>query len=82
MGLFVLQFLVLLVALFLGVRLGGMGIGFAGGLGVAVLTLGLGMDVGAIPWDVILIIMSVIGAISCMQMAGGLDYLVLLAEKS
>ncbi|GMB96927.1 anaerobic C4-dicarboxylate transporter [Helicobacter sp. NHP22-001] len=81
MGLFVLQFVVLLAALFLGVRLGGMGIGFAGGLGVVVLTLGLGMDAGAIPWDVILIIMSVIGAISCMQLAGGLDYLVLVAEK-
>ncbi len=77
----ILQIIVLLAAIFLGVKLGGMGIGYAGGLGVVVLTLCLGMHPGAIPWDVILIIMSVIGAISAMQLAGGLDYLVQIAEK-
>ncbi|WP_120951963.1 anaerobic C4-dicarboxylate transporter [Helicobacter sp. L8] len=76
-----LQILGLLGAIYLGVRLGGMGIGFAGGLGVVVLSLFLGMRPGHIPWDVILIIMAVIGAISSMQLAGGLDYLVGLAEK-
>ncbi|TKX28146.1 C4-dicarboxylate ABC transporter [Campylobacter sp. MIT 12-5580] len=79
--LLILQIIVLLGAIFLGVRLGGIGIGFAGGLGVVVLTLILGMKVGNIPWDVILIIMSVIAAISAMQLAGGLDYLVQVAEK-
>ena len=39
------------------------------------------MTPGAIPWDVILIIMSVIAAISAMQLAGGLDYLVQIAER-
>ncbi|WP_163563840.1 anaerobic C4-dicarboxylate transporter [Helicobacter suis] len=77
----ILQLIALLGAIYLGVRLGGMGIGFAGGFGVVLLTLGLGMHPGVIPWDVILIIMSVIGAISCMQLAGGLDYLVQIAEK-
>ncbi|WP_104695777.1 anaerobic C4-dicarboxylate transporter [Helicobacter salomonis] len=77
-----LQIAVLLGAIYLGVRLGGMGIGFAGGLGVAGLSLFLGMRPGNIPWDVILIIMSVIGAISSMQLAGGLDYLVSIAEKA
>ncbi|WP_104749954.1 anaerobic C4-dicarboxylate transporter [Helicobacter cynogastricus] len=76
-----LQIAVLLGAIYLGVRLGGMGIGFAGGLGVVVLSLFLGMRPGNIPWDVILIIMAVIGAISSMQLAGGLDYLVSIAEK-
>lgn len=79
--LFILQVVVLLGAIFLGVRLGGIGIGFAGGLGVVVLTLILDMKVGSIPWDVILIIMSVIAAISAMQLAGGLDYLVQIAER-
>lgn len=79
--LFILQLGVVLGAIFLGVRLGGMGIGYAGGLGVVVLTLFLGLKPGVIPWDVILIIMSVIGAISAMQLAGGLDYLVGVAEK-
>ena len=78
----VLQFIVLLAAIFLGVRLGGIAIGYAGGLGVVVLSLALGMEPGVIPWDVILIIMSVIAAITAMQVAGGLDYLVQLAERA
>lgn len=76
-----IEFLVVLFAIFLGVRLGGMAIGYAGGLGVVVLALLLGMKPGSIPVDVILIIMSVIAAITAMQIAGGLDYLVQIAEK-
>ncbi len=77
----ILQIIVLLGAIFLGVRLGGIGIGYAGGLGVLVLGICLGMTPGSIPWDVILIIASVIAAISAMQLAGGLDYLVQIAER-
>ncbi|MBQ3674450.1 MAG: C4-dicarboxylate ABC transporter, partial [Campylobacter sp.] len=77
----ILELIVLFGAIFLGVRLGGMAIGYTGGLGVVVLTLLLGLKVGNIPWDVILIIMSVIAAITAMQVAGGLDYLVQLASK-
>ncbi len=79
--LLVLQVAVLLGAIFLGIRLGGMAIGYAGGFGVVVLCLVLGMKPGDIPWDVILIIMSVIAAIAAMQLAGGLDYMVQVAEK-
>lgn len=79
--LLILQVAVLLGAIFLGIRLGGMAIGYAGGLGVVVLCLALGMKPGDIPWDVILIIMSVIAAIAAMQLAGGLDYMVQVAEK-
>ena len=39
-----LQIIVLFAAIFLGVKLGGMGIGYAGGLGVVALTLGLGLN--------------------------------------
>ncbi|MBQ3033362.1 MAG: anaerobic C4-dicarboxylate transporter [Deferribacterales bacterium] len=77
----ILQLIVLFGAIFLGVRIGGIAIGYAGGLGVIVLALCLGMTPGNIPWDVILIIMSVIAAITAMQAAGGLDYLVQVAEK-
>nr|WP_290150779.1 anaerobic C4-dicarboxylate transporter [uncultured Parasutterella sp.] len=77
----ILQIIVLLGAIFIGVRLGGIGIGYAGGAGVLVLGLCLGMKPGNIPWDVILIIASVIAAISVMQLAGGLNYLVYIAEK-
>ncbi|MFK0572950.1 anaerobic C4-dicarboxylate transporter [Endozoicomonas sp.] len=76
-----LQLGIVLAFIFLGARLGSIGIGFAGAVGVVVLTLGLGLNPGAIPVDVILIIMSVIGAVAAMQVAGGLDYLVHLADK-
>ena len=72
---------VVFMAIWLGARLGGIGIGFAGGLGVLILTLVCGMKPGAIPFDVIEIIMAVIAAIAAMQVAGGMDYLVGLAEK-
>lgn len=77
----ILEIIVLLGAIFLGVRLGGMAIGYTGGIGVIVLTLALGLKSGSIPWDVILIIMSVIAAITALQVARGLDYLVQIAER-
>ena len=57
----ILQIIVLLGAIFIGVRLGGIGIGYAGGAGVLVLGLLLGMKPGNIPWDVILIIVRDLG---------------------
>jgi len=77
----IIELLVVLIFIFLGARLGSIGIGFAGGLGVLVLALVFGLKPGDIPIDVILIIMSVIAAIAAMQVAGGLDYLVQLAER-
>lgn len=77
----VVELFIVLLAIWLGARLGGIGIGFAGGLGVLALTLICGLKPGAIPFDVIEIIMAVIAAIAAMQIAGGLDYLVGLAER-
>jgi anaerobic C4-dicarboxylate transporter DcuA len=74
------QFVVVLAAIFLGARLGGIAIGFAGGLGVLVLAL-LGVTPGELPLPVISIIMSVIAAVATMQVAGGMDYLVDLADR-
>ncbi len=74
------ELVIVLLAIFLGARLGGIGIGFAGGLGVLVLAL-IGVKPGSIPFDVISIIMAVIAAISAMQVAGGMDYLVQQTEK-
>ena len=74
------QFVVVLAAIFLGARLGGIAIGFAGGLGVLVLAL-LGVTPGELPLAVISIIMSVIAAVATMQVAGGMDYLVNLADR-
>ncbi|REF26104.1 anaerobic C4-dicarboxylate transporter DcuA [Xenorhabdus cabanillasii] len=74
------ELIIVLLAIFLGARLGGIGIGFAGALGVLVLSI-IGVKPGSIPFDVISIIMGVIAAISVMQVAGGLDYLVQQTEK-
>ncbi|WP_305416886.1 anaerobic C4-dicarboxylate transporter [Photobacterium leiognathi] len=77
-----IELFVVLAFIFLGARIGGIGIGFAGGAGVIVLSLVLGVPTSQsfIPVDVILIIMSVITAIAAMQVAGGMDWLVQLAE--
>jgi anaerobic C4-dicarboxylate transporter DcuA len=76
----IIELLIVLFFIWLGARLGSIGIGFAGGFGVLVLGL-FGVKPGAIPVDVILIIMGVIAAIAAMQVAGGLDYLVHIATK-
>lgn len=78
---FAAELVIVLLAIYLGARLGGIGIGFAGGLGVLVLTLVFQINPGSIPFDVIEIIMAVIAAIAAMQVAGGMDYLVSLAER-
>lgn len=75
-----LEFVLVLAAIFLGARLGGIAIGYCGGLGVLALTL-LGVTPGDMPLDVISIIMAVIVAIAAMQVAGGMDYLVDLADR-
>ena len=77
----IVELLVVLFFIWLGARLGSIGIGFAGGFGVLVLGFVFGLKPGSIPIDVILIIMGVIAAIAAMQEAGGLDYLVHIAEK-
>ena len=77
----ILQLAVVLGAIYFGARLGSIGVGYAGGAGGVVFCFLLGMNPGKIPVDVILIIMSVIAAIAAMQVSGGLDYLVSIAEK-
>jgi len=81
----ILQIIVLFGIIFLGSRLGGLGVGYAGGLGVVLLCIFLKMSPGEafsyMPLDVVLIIAAVISAISAMQIAGGLDYMVQVAEK-
>lgn len=78
----VLEFLIVLVFIFLGARLGSIGIGFAGGAGLLALAIvGVTISADQMPVDVITIIMAVIAAIATMQVAGGMDYLVRIAER-
>ena len=76
-----LQLLFVLVAIIIGARVGGIGLGILGGLGLAVLTFVFGLQPTAPPIDVMLMIVAVIAAASCMQAAGGLDLMVKWAEK-
>lgn len=76
-----IQFAFVLVAIIVGAKLGGIGLGVMGGLGLAILTFIFGLQPTAPPIDVMLMIAAVISAASCMQAAGGLDYLVKLAER-
>ena len=76
-----LQLAFVLVAIIIGARLGGIGLGVMGGIGLAILTFGFGLQPTSPPIDVMLMIAAVISAASCMQAAGGLDYMVKLAER-
>lgn len=76
-----IQLLLVLACIIVGARLGGIGLGVMGGVGVAVLTLCFGVQPGALPIDVMLMIAAVISAAASMQAAGGLDYMVKVAER-
>ena len=76
-----IQLLFVLVCIIVGARIGGIGLGVMGGLGVAILTFVFGLEPTAPPIDVMLMIAAVISAAGAMQAAGGLDFLVKIAEK-
>lgn len=76
-----LQLLFVLLAIIIGARVGGIGLGVFGGLGLAVLTFVFGLEPTTPPIDVMLMIVAVIAAAGCMQAAGGLDLMVKWAEK-
>lgn len=76
-----LQFAIVLALIFKGARVGGIGLGIYGMVGVFILVFGFGLKPGNLPIDVMLIIVSVITAAATLQAAGGLDYLVGLAAR-
>ena len=76
-----IQLFIVLALIFIGARVGGIGLGIYGMVGVFILVFIFGMHPGKVPIDVMLIIASVITATAALQAAGGLDYLVGLAAK-
>ena len=76
-----IELLVVLLAIFIGARVGGIGLGIFGMIGLGILVFGFGLKPGNPPIDVMLIIVAVITAAATLQAAGGLDYLVKVAEK-
>ena len=76
-----IELLVVLLAIFIGARVGGIGLGIFGMIGLGILVFGFGLKPGNPPIDVMLIIVAVITAAATLQASGGLDYLVKVAEK-
>jgi anaerobic C4-dicarboxylate transporter DcuA len=76
-----LQFAVVLAAIWMGARYSGVGLGLWGGVGLLVLVVAFGVNPTSPPVDVMLIILAVIMAASVMDAAGGIDFLVRVAER-
>ena len=77
----VLQFVVVLAAIWMGARSSGVGLGLWGAVGLLVLVVAFGVVPTSPPIDVILIILAVIMAASVMDAAGGIAFLVRIAER-
>jgi anaerobic C4-dicarboxylate transporter DcuA len=77
----ILQFIVLLAAIWMGARSSGVGLGLWGAVGLLVLIVVFGVNPTSPPIDVMLIILAVIMAASVMDAAGGIDFLVRIAER-
>ncbi|TQM20110.1 anaerobic C4-dicarboxylate transporter family protein, partial [Microbacterium kyungheense] len=77
----ILQACVVLGAIVLGVRTGGLGLGLWGVVGTTILVFVFRLEPGSPPIDAFFIIIAVITASSAMQAAGGIDYLVSIASK-
>jgi anaerobic C4-dicarboxylate transporter DcuA len=77
-----LELLVVLLCIFVGARLGGIGLGTVAGLGLVVLVFIFGLPPGMPPRTVLGMILCVVTAAATMQAAGGLDYLVVIADRA
>lgn len=80
-ALVIIQGCVVIGAIVLGVRTGGIGLGLWGVVGTAVLVFVFRLPPGSPPIDAFFIIIAVITASSAMQAAGGIDYLVSEGEE-
>lgn len=78
---FFIEFLVVLAMMVLGARYGGIFFGMVGGFGLALLVIVFKLAPASPPINVMLIMMSVVLAASTLQSAGGMDYMVRIAEK-
>src|SRR5512134_3665907 len=76
-----LQFAVVLAAIWMGARYSGVGLGLWGAVGLLVLIVVFNVTPTSPPVDVMLIILAVIMAASVMDAAGGIDFLVRIAER-
>lgn len=77
-----IDLLVVLLCIFVGARLGGIALGTVAAIGLAVLVFGFRLPPGMPPRTVLGMILAVITAAATMQAAGGLDYLVVIADRA
>jgi anaerobic C4-dicarboxylate transporter DcuA len=77
-----LELLIVLVCIFIGARLGGIGLGTVAGIGLVIMIFGFGLHPGVPPRTVLGMILCVVTAAATMQAAGGLDYLVIIADRA
>lgn len=80
-SIFYIQFALVLLCILLGARVGGIGLGVMGGVGLSILCFGFELKPGGLPIDVMLMIMAVVSAAAAMQASGGLDYMIRIATK-
>jgi anaerobic C4-dicarboxylate transporter DcuB len=80
--LFAVEALVVIGAIVMGTKSSGVALGIWGGVGVFVLVFVFGLAPGSPPVDAILIILAVILAASTMQVAGGIDWMVVMAANA
>ncbi len=76
-----IELLILFACIVIGARLGGIGLGTMGGVGLVILVFLFGLPPGSPPGIVLGMIIAVITALASMQSAGGLDYLISFATK-
>jgi len=76
-----LQLAVLLICIFIGARMSGIGLGVMGMIGLLILMFVFRLKPSDPPLEVMLIILSVVTAAAALQAAGGMDYLVSIAAK-
>ena len=76
-----IELLILFACIVIGARLGGIGLGTMGGIGLVILVFIFGLPPGSPPGIVLGMIIAVITALASMQSAGGLDYLISFATK-
>jgi anaerobic C4-dicarboxylate transporter DcuA len=76
-----IELAILLTCIVIGARLGGIALGTVAGIGLTVFVFLFALPPGGPPPGVLGMIIAVITALATMQAAGGLDYLVSLAER-
>lgn len=81
MAIMIIELLIVLGALYVGSRYGSLALGAISGIGLAILVFGFGMKPGNPPTDVIYIIIAAVTCAAILQAAGGMEWMIQLAEK-